>query len=280
MPRNYDALVLDIDGTLLDEQGRMHTRTKKALARARAEGVVVMLATGRSHWGCRDVVDGLGLEAPSVVLNGAAVYSRQEDRLIEHYAIPEEFVEDLIAFATRAQLLPVLSCLTAQYTREPLEGERKLLTGFRHLERVKTHELPRRDVVRLTFFSRTHESSDALHAEVLRTAGDRPAYFTHFPLSALPGFRSSLAQVVDVQPACDGKAEAMRVLAQRYAIPAERVVAVGDANNDLPMLKAAGMGVAMGNATLEAKAAAKRVIGHNDSDALGQLVEELFLGQA
>lgn len=280
MTRSYDALVLDIDGTLLDEQGRMHTRTRKALAQARAEGVVVMLATGRSHWGVRDVIDHLHLDTPSVVLNGAAVYSRAEDRLVEHHALAEDFVETLLAFAEREDLLPVLSGLTAQFTREPHVGERKLLAGFRHLERLKMHELPRRDVVRLTFFSRTHVDSQSLYRDVLLAAGERHAYYTHFPLAALPGFRSSLAQVVDVQPPCAGKAEALRVLEQRYGISADRVVAVGDANNDLPMLAASGMGVAMGNGTAEAKAAAKRVIGDNQSDALGRLVEELFLQPA
>ena len=57
---------------------------------------------------------------------------------------------------------------------------------------------------------------------------------------------------------------------------AQRVVAVGDATNDVPMFEAAGLGVAMANGMPEARAAADRVIGDNNSDALAELLDELF----
>ncbi|HET8933938.1 MAG TPA: HAD hydrolase family protein, partial [Polyangiales bacterium] len=96
------------------------------------------------------------------------------------------------------------------------------------------------------------------------------------PLAALVGFRDSTAQVVDVQPACDGKAEALRVLAENYGIDAARVVAVGDAGNDVPILRAVGLGVAMGNAPPAVQAVAARVIGTNNSSALAELIETVF----
>jgi hypothetical protein len=277
MARAYDALVLDIDGTLVDEQSLIRPRTREAIARARSAGVVVMLATGRSSWGTRDIVDQLELDAPSIVINGAGVYDRREDRLIEHYALPEAMVTNLIAFSERERLLSIVSSTTGQYARQPDAAESYIISDIRNLHLVTADELPRRDVTRVTLFSLKHPSSASLHQDVRRAAGDHPAYYTHFPLSALAHFRASAAQVVDAQPDCKGKAEALRVLHSRYGIPAERVVAVGDANNDLTILRAAGLGVAMGNATPDAKAAAKRVIGDNDSDALAELIEELFL---
>lgn len=277
MTRAYDALVLDIDGTLLDEQSLIRPSTRSAIARARAAGVVVMLATGRSSWGTREIVDQLELDTPSIVINGAGLYDRREDRLIEHFALPEPMVINLLAYSQRERLLPVLSSVTGQYTREPIGPETAILSDIRSLRVVPIEEMPRREVTRVTLFSLTHDSSHRLHEDVRRAAGDYPAYYTHFPLSALAHFRASTAQVVDAQPDCKGKAEALRVLETRYGIKPERVVAVGDANNDLTILRAAGLGVAMGNATPEAKAAAKRVIGDNDGDSLAGLIDELFL---
>jgi Cof subfamily protein (haloacid dehalogenase superfamily) len=277
MARAYDALVLDIDGTLLDEQSLIRPRTLHAIARAKKAGVVVMLATGRSHWGTREVIDTLELESPAVVINGAGVYDRREDRLIEHYALPEPMVANLLEYAERERLLTVVSAMDGQYARQPEGLETHILSDLRSLKIVSAEELPRRDVTRVTLFSLTHDSSQSLHDDTRRAAGDYPAYYTHFPLAALAHFRASTAQVVDAQPDCRGKAEAFRVLMSRYRIAPERVVAVGDANNDLPMLRVAGLAVAMGNATPEAKAAAHRVIGDNDSDALAELIEELFL---
>ena len=82
---------------------------------------------------------------------------------------------------------------------------------------------------------------------------------------------------VDVHPPCRGKAEALRVMWESYGIPPERVVAVGDATNDSPMLQAAGLGVAVENCMDELRPVADRVIGHHDGPAIAELVQELFL---
>jgi Cof subfamily protein (haloacid dehalogenase superfamily) len=280
MARAYDALVLDIDGTLLDEQNLIRPRTYAAIGRARAAGVVVMLATGRSSWGTREVMDQLELDTPAVVVNGAGVYDRREDRLIRYYTLPEPMVMNLLAYSWREELLPVVSSPNGQFARQPVGPETGILADLRSLQLVAPEDLPRRDVTRVTLFSLKHPDSNSLHRDVVRAAGDHPAYYTHFPLSALAHFRASTAQVVDAQPDCAGKAEALRVLKERYGIEAARVVAVGDANNDIPILRVAGLGVAMGNGSPEAKAVAGRIIGDNDSDALAELIEELFLDVA
>jgi hydroxymethylpyrimidine pyrophosphatase-like HAD family hydrolase len=69
----------------------------------------------------------------------------------------------------------------------------------------------------------------------------------------------------------------VRFARERWSIPAERIVAVGDATNDIPMFEAAGLAVAMESGMPEAVAAADRVIGDNGTTALAELVEELFL---
>ena len=277
MSSAYAALVLDIDGTLLNEQEQVPARTLQAIERARAAGVVVMLATGRSHKGVREIALQLELDTPCVVFNGAAVYDARRDQLLEQYWLPPDAVSTLLDFAQAEALLPVVSRPEAQRVRTPREDERELLGRFRNLEIVPFEALPRSEALRVTLFSTRHPDSAALHAQVVQAMAGRPAYYTHFALAALVGFRESDAQVVDVQPACQGKAEALRVLAERHGITAERVVAVGDAGNDIPILLAAGLGVAMGNATPETKLAARRVIGDNDSHALAELIEELFL---
>jgi Cof subfamily protein (haloacid dehalogenase superfamily) len=276
MARDYDALVLDIDGTLLDDSEHLSERTRSAIAAARAAGVVVMLATGRSHDGARPWLKELALDTPAVVFNGAAVFDPGQDRLIETVELSIALVDDLLAYAAAHQLLPVLARAERQYVRQPQAHELALLRGYRNLVTVANDALPRDQALRVTLYSLQHKDSLTLLEDLQRPIAGRPVYCTHFPLSELAHSRDSRAQVVDVQPACDGKALALQLLARRYGIQKERVVAVGDAPNDLPMLEIAGLGVAMGNARPEVKLAAKRVIGHNDSDALASLIEELF----
>ena len=60
-------------------------------------------------------------------------------------------------------------------------------------------------------------------------------------------------------------------------IDAEEIVAIGDNNNDLDMLRYAGLGVAVGNAVSAAKQAAQRLTASNDEDGVARLIEELVL---
>jgi Cof subfamily protein (haloacid dehalogenase superfamily) len=276
-PRRYDALVLDIDGTLLDDTERVPERTFAALERARAAGMHLMLATGRSNGGVRPVLRELSLDTPAIVFNGAAVYCPREDRLLEAYTLDEAVVVRVLAHAGRTGLLPIVARADGQFARPgATPEERRVLESFRRLAAMSLDAIPTDLAIRMTLLSETHTDSLSLHAEVERIV-DSPAYMTHFPLAAIASMRDSPVQVVDVQPVCQGKAEALRVLSQRFGIAPERVVCVGDADNDVHMLRGAGLGVAMGNATPGARAAARRVIGDNNSGALADLIAELFL---
>jgi hydroxymethylpyrimidine pyrophosphatase-like HAD family hydrolase len=163
-----------------------------------------------------------------------------------------------------------------KYATEPHTDSETLalrdMTGVRYVERGV---LLGKRALRVTLFSDRHETSQVF-ADELESALAQPVYITHFPLACLPHHRTSRLLVCDVHPPCKGKAEGLRVLNETYGIAPERVVAVGDAGNDVPMLTAAGLGVAVSNAYPEALAVATRVIGPNDSDAIGALVEELF----
>jgi hypothetical protein len=274
--RSYDALVLDVDGTLLDDLEQIHPRTRAALGRALQAGVVVTLATGRSSGGARGVARELGLSAPAVVYNGAGLYCPIEDRMIETITLPAAMVAGLLAHAAVRPVLPIVALGDGrQLSREGrTAAERGVLTDFRQLEILPEQALPTEGALRVTLLSDIHADSKALYTEIKPIA--TPAYITHFPLSTLPRFRDSKLQIVDVQPDCAGKAEIFRVLRDRFQIPAERVVAVGDEDNDLPMLRGAGLGVAMGNGSHAAKRTAARVIGDNNGDGLGALIEEVF----
>jgi Cof subfamily protein (haloacid dehalogenase superfamily) len=274
--RSYDALLLDIDGTLLDPYGRVRESVRGALTRARDAGVVIMLATGRGHRGTRPVMRELGLDAPALVFNGSALYCPREDRLIERLVLHDALVAQLHALALQRDMVFVIEHDDERYARSPRDaGEAALLDWIGNVRPLPAEPLSPDQTLRIALFSAQHGTSLALRDEV-RDLAAHPAHYAHFPLTLFAELRNSPVQGLDVQPLCDGKAEAFRVLAARFGIARERVVAVGDADNDIEMLRGAGLGVAMGNGTESAKHAAKRVIGDNGSDALAGLIEELF----
>ena len=274
---DHDALLLDLDGTLLNSENHVHPSNLDALQRAQERGVRVMVVTGRSKVAALPVLEELGLDTLAVLFNGAAVYCPRERRLVEERTFSRRTLADLHAYGRQFEDLTLVMCADHKYALEPRSAlEARSLEGLEGLQLVDRSALEVDHTIRVTFLSDRLETS-ALHAAEIESAVPHPLYLTHFPLSILPLHRASKMHAVDVHPPCRGKAEALRVLHETYGIPAARVVAVGDASNDAPMLRAAGLSVAMANAMPETLQSADRVIGHHDTAAIAELVEELFL---
>jgi Cof subfamily protein (haloacid dehalogenase superfamily) len=258
----------------------VHPRNREALLAAAAEGVVVLVATGRSSLSAQPILDHLGLDTPAIVFNGAALYSPRDGKMLEERVLSNRTVARSLELGRERDWMTVLMCADRKLALEPRDEQEvsalALMTGVRFVPR---DELSAEFVVRVTYFSREHETSEGFGDEVERAIGE-PVYLTQFPLAILPSHRTSRLHVVDVHPPCRGKGEALRVLEELYGISKDRVVAVGDATNDIPMFESAGLAVAMGDGMEEARAAAHRVIGGHDTTAIAELVEELFLAPA
>ena len=276
--RAYDALLLDLDGTLVTSQETIHPHTRRALDEVRARGLRVMIVTGRSVISARPVLEDLKLTDPAAVFNGAAVWSPSEGRLIEERVLSSRTLARLHDYRRESGDMAVLMSANRKVVRSPRsDDEVAALQGLQAVEyRDEAALCAEEYVLRVTFMSK-RETDSATYAKQIEEHVGQPAYLTHFPLALLPRHRASKYLAVDVHAPCRGKAEALRYLHDVEGIPPERVVAVGDAFNDEPMLTAAGLGVAMGNAVPSLQALADRSIGHHDSGAIGDLIEELFL---
>lgn len=275
MSRAFDAILLDLDGTLLTDEGRIHPATRAALHAAAADGVRVVLATGRSELGAEPVVRELGLDEPAVVYNGAAVWDPRTGRLLEERVLSNRTVARVLGWAGCEGYLTIAMRAGEKVASAPRDAaEEKALSMLEGL-RVSHEALPTENLIRLTLFSARHDCSRAF-ADELDTVLDLPVYVTHFPLRALVDHKESELDVLDVQPPCRGKGEALRFVEETYGIPAARCVAVGDATNDLPMMEAAGLGVAMQGSFQETLERADRVIGDNNTGTIAELVGELF----
>lgn len=276
--RAYDAILLDLDGTLVSDEGAIHPATRERLHAAAEAGVTVMIATGRSEATTIPAIEALGIHTPAVIYNGAALYCPVEDRLLEERHLSAELLEELLAYSDRASHLPVVMCAETKLALTPRSAAQEIALHDMHNLRIVEPGALRVDrPIRVSIFSSAHAEPDEFVKELEREVSDLDAYLTWFPLNLLPSHRDSDLVVIDVQPRCQGKAEAFRILEDRYSVSADRTIAVGDAGNDVPMLERAGLAVAMGNAIPEVKAMAHRVIGPNHTAAIGDLVDELLL---
>lgn len=277
MPKpEYRALVLDLDGTLVSTEDVVAPGLADRLRALDDSGVRVMIATGRSETGVQDLITSLGILNPATIYNGAGLWDPKEERMLEERVISGRTARRVLDIAARTGDLPVVMRTGEKVGRPPrTEAEREAFLGLSALGLSEGAELPHEYLLRITLFTERHESSAAFAAEFEEEL-TLPVYITHFPLRALAHYPTSPLLVLDVQPPCAGKAEAIRYLGESEGIAPEEVVAVGDATNDLPMFEAAGLAVAVENAMPEALAAADRVIGPCGSGGLSDLIDELF----
>ena len=272
----YDAIVFDLDGTLIGEDGKVRPRVVAAIRGLVDRGVPVAIATGRSELGTAAVARELGVELPCIVYNGAGLWCPRTDKLLEERLLSDGAVERVLGFAGEHDLPTVVMQSHRKFASQPqADWAADAYRGLEGTTVLERPELPDEYLIRITLYSRNHPDSTAFARDVDRAIG-RPVYLTDFPLNWLATHRSNPCQVVDVQPPCRGKGEAIRFLAEEHGIAPERVVAVGDATNDIPMFERAGLAVAMGEAMEEAAAAADRVVGSCNSDTLAELIDELF----
>ena len=270
------ALALDLDGTLVADDGRVPPRVVEVLRARIAAGVPVCIATGRSELGARPVLDQLGAVDPALVYNGAALWCPRTKAFLEERVLADRSVEAALEFGRREGLMALVGTRGARYASHSEDALlQSALEGIENVHLRPFDELPVEYLIRVTLFCSRSETSGELRAR-FESQVQTPLYLTDFAINLLAQHRDSPVKALDVQPPCRGKAEILRWLSEERGIQPNEVVAVGDATNDLPMLAEAGLGVAMGNAVPEVRAAADRIIGDCNGEALAELVEELF----
>jgi Cof subfamily protein (haloacid dehalogenase superfamily) len=272
---SYDALVFDLDGTLLDGAGQVSAAARAQLTRARSMGFLVFLATGRSVEGSREIHADLGLDTEVVAYNGAWIGHPGGTAPWHYAAIPDDLVPHLHPVEARAAF-HFRHQRGSKFTRRTAHPEHpKVMGWFRNVVPVEAEfgALPHDDLLRVSLFYGTREVCD----EGWHALSDDARARLHrevFPMSLFPEFVGVDLVLTEIQRRGRGKAEALRLLAERYGVPAARVVAFGDQHNDLPLLREVGLPVAMGNAIPQAKEVAHHVIAPHTDDGVARFLAD------
>ena len=263
----YRLVALDLDGTLLNEDLSISPRVRQALARAAAAGIRLTLASGRGYPSVRRWIEELGIETPVICYQGAVVAEARNGRRIYQRSVPPDLVSEVVAFA-RARDLSL-----SVYVADAIYVENK-----RHSDEFyqKWFGLPFQCVADLAaalpgeadklLIVGDEDELDALRPEVAATFGDR-----------LQIVRSHRYFLEALAPDAS-KGHALAWLAGSLGIPPDETMAIGDSGNDRAMIAWAGLGVAMGNASEEAKAAADWIAPGVDGDGVAEAIERFCLG--
>ncbi len=279
----YKLVALDIDGTLLDPGGTIRPRVREAVRRVVAAGVIVTLATGRRHRAARYVADELGIAAPLILYSGSVIYDPPTESALLHRPLSAEFVREAVALLREAGMNPGI-------LQSPLRGERIYLGPPEHdddyMRDYASHPV-RSDLVERRAYDDLAQVEDPL-VVIATGPGQAARYLLNCIQDAgrlncnLYGYAlrsSNLSDLhgFDLLPPTHTKATALEWLAAHFGLELSETLVIGDGPNDVDMLRAAGLGVAMGNATPEVKAAADIVVGSNQEDGVAEALERFIL---
>ncbi len=274
----YRLLAIDIDGTLVNSQNELTEATRAAVLRAQRAGIHVVLATGRRYSRVLPLVEPLQLNLPLVTASGALIKRAADHSTLYRAEFKPGALEACLEIIYRAGYQAVVYAdtfdLGFDYYCTSLNANRAEMVEFLErnagCERVCANlsNSPPPGVFALFAMAKRDEMLDLQNALCKRLPLELYVHVLRSP--RYTGFMCEIA------PFGVSKWSGILRLAETWGIRPDEICAAGDDVNDIPMIEAAGLGVAMGNALDEVKAAADRIAPSHDADGLVQVVDWLF----
>jgi len=257
---------LDLDGTLLNDEHIVTDRCCEALQKLSAQGVVVVLISGRMHRAILPISDQIGLENPIISYNGGMIKHPRTGEVMHHTPIPAAEAMALVEYGDQKGL-HFNFCLNDQLFIKEYNQWGELYenrTGVPATPLGDLHKLDGQEPTKMQILD-TPEKIDLLLTECKAEFGER-LYVT----------RTQVEYIEFMNPQVS-KGRALQALANQLGIPNDLIVTFGDGYNDESMMEIAGFRVAMGNSVDEIKAIADYTTDTNQNDGVALAVEHLLL---
>ena len=269
-PRTVRLLALDLDGTLMDDSMVIKSdRVRRAITAAQARNVVVTLATGRMLDFTRPFAEALGITAPLICYQGGLIQAPGADAPIYRATMEPALIRQVLALKVQRGWHFVLYAgddVFLDERRHPDQFYRDML-GERLVWVDNLSLVPERhEPIKFLVFVEPDKAEGVLAELRQRFAGQMELTRSH-------------AKIVEGNPLGVSKGDALRRLAKHLGIPQAEVMAIGDQENDMPMITWAGFSVAMGNGSPAVKAAADWVAPPVTEDGAAIAIERFILGE-
>jgi len=269
-------LALDIDGTLLDTEGRIPAANRDAIARAIDAGVEVALATGRRYEFARPIFEALPGPLTLILSNGAIVKAH-DGRTLMRNLLPRETARAVLAgfLEHRASAAVVFDrSREGQVVFEAIDWEHPRHRRFFEVNRpflaevVPLEDCLTEDPIQVMFTGGCVE---------MRTLFERLQQLADGFSVALTEYVHRDFSLVDIVTAGCSKGSALQAWARERGFARDEVMAMGDNLNDLQMLEFAGTAVLMENALPELKARGWAITGTNNDAGVAQAIDRYVL---
>lgn len=270
-------IALDLDGTLLTTDKQLTEHTKKVLARAAEQGVHIVPATGRSVTGLAPEVRGLPFVRYAITVNGAAVWDMDEERIVSRKVFSPEQAREIWSFIqNRGAMLDACVDGVARMTPDFYERIDEFMPDEPRQRLIRSTRTPTENLAEL-IIDGTHSIEKFNVFFPLSMEAERQKLRKELERYDYLAITSSLGNNLELNHRDATKGGGILALVKELGLLREQTMAFGDGENDISMLKTAGVGVAMENAPEIVKQAADLVTKTNDEDGVAYIIETRVL---
>lgn len=278
--KDIKLVALDLDGTLFDNSSRISERNLTAIRSITDKGIHVVISTGRPFEGIPfDQIKGTGINY-AITANGSGIYEISTGKCLYENAMDEELVTPILnflltrdihmdAFIGEKGYTPVQCVETAQKLTVPSSIKNYIITTRTRLDNILQfiHEN------QLKVQKMTLNFYPAADGTLIDRETVRKFLVSNPSITTVCGGYNNL----EFTRADANKGVGLRKLAEILGVNPDATMAIGDTENDLAIIEAAGIGVAMGNATDAVKAKADYVTTSNTEDGVAAAIEHFIL---
>jgi len=265
--KKIKLISLDLDGTLLNDKGEISEENKSILRKLAKNGVIIALSSGRMTDCVSPFAEKLKIDCPLIVYNGAMVRGRKKEKrkIIYHNPLPAKYGDILIEYCLKHKFLLNYYINDTLYSQKD-PSLKKYVLIYSNQTGAKYHFL--NDIRKLKGNKPTKLIliTDVVNKNKFRTRDFQYNYFLKKfngkinLVKTNPEYLEFLNKKVD-------KGTGLKKLAEFYGIKREEIIAFGDGENDIEMIKFAGIGIAVSNAKEKVKKVSDIVLKWNNNQS-------------
>lgn len=277
MEHRIKMIGLDLDGTVLTEKKELTDRTKAAISKALAQGVVVLVATGRPWRGVPEELRDFPGMRYALTSNGARIIDTVEGRVIEEHLLSPRLAQKVLEICGKYDTLQEVYFDGQGYApADQMAVVERYHKNPSMCEYMRKTRLPVKDIRKLVEQeNRGLDKVQALFADM----DERETAWKELEQEKGLELVGSLQYNIEINAAGVNKGTGLVNLGRMLGIRRKEIMAFGDGDNDIAMLREAGFGVAMANADEQVKAAADYITLSNEEEGVAEAIERLVLKQ-